>query len=83
MPSVYVSSDELPITVACLDKDLATVVGVIQQWCDAQSEPRMFKTATDRYVLNFRQLAAVKISESLDPAASLKPLVQVELGPNY
>jgi hypothetical protein len=83
MPSVYVSSDELPITIACLDKDLAKVVEVVENWCDVQSSPMTFKTATERYVLNFRRLSAVKISERLDPAASTKPVVQFELGPNY
>ncbi|MCW2646731.1 MAG: hypothetical protein JWP07_2840 [Pseudonocardiales bacterium] len=83
MPSVYVSSDELPITIACLDKDLTKVVEVVENWCDVQSSPMTFMTATERYVLNFRQLSAVKISERLDPAASTKPVVQFELGPNY
>jgi hypothetical protein len=82
MPSVYVSSDELPITIAFLDSDLATVVEAVETWCDVQSPPITFKTATERYVVNFRQLSAVKISERCDHVASTKPLVQFELGPN-
>jgi hypothetical protein len=62
---------------------LAKVAEVVENWCDVQSSPMTFRTGTELSVLNFRQLTGVKISERLDPAASTKPVVQFELGPNY
>jgi hypothetical protein len=66
MSSVYVTSDELPINMACVDKDFEKVVDVVESWCEMQALPMTFKTAKERYVVNFRQLSAVKISERLD-----------------
>jgi hypothetical protein len=83
MPSVFVSSDELPITVEFLDQGLAKVAEAIEGWCQPEGQIVVFETAAARYVVNFAHLAAVSVSAQLDPASSAKPVVQYRLSPHY
>jgi hypothetical protein len=82
MTSVYVTSEQMPMTLEFVNQDLEKVAGVVERWLDDRGVVT-FKSAAICYVVNFGQLAAVKVGDRLDPPASVKPVVQYDLGPHY